>query len=83
MVRSGTSFAAPFVTAAVGRLMASSLDGDPRQAQLRLAAAARDLGPPGRDVVFGWGLVQAEALCDASERDVAGGTKIQAPALRE
>ena len=60
---SGTSFAAPLVAAALlaigetapGRRGADSVD--------RLAAAVEDLGAPGRDPVYGWGLVQVEAGC--------------------
>lgn len=52
---SGTSFAAPLVTAA---LAAEASVGRRQDAGLAaLAAAARDLGRPGRDPVFGWGLV--------------------------
>ncbi len=46
---SGTSYAAPFVTAAL------ALAGDRES----LRARARDLGEPGRDVDYGWGLIQA------------------------
>jgi hypothetical protein len=28
-----------------------------------LAKTARDLGPPGRDPIFGWGLLQAASPC--------------------
>ena len=51
---SGTSYAAPFVAAALARMGLA-----------RLRAGARDLGPPGRDPVFGWGLVQAPGRCGA------------------
>ena len=61
---SGTSIAAPFVTARLAsdpRLGASS---DPAEEALRLLAAdALDLGAAGRDPVFGLGLVQASASC--------------------
>ncbi len=53
---SGTSFAAPFVTAA---LAATAAGRDLRAAFTILAAKARDLGAPGPDPVFGHGLVQA------------------------
>jgi hypothetical protein len=54
---SGTSFAAPFVTAALAA--AAGRGGDPRAALALLAGKARDLGDPGQDPVFGHGLVQA------------------------
>lgn len=57
-ITSGTSLAAPFVTAAVGR-MVQMCGVSPVEAQARLQAEARDLGAPGRDSSFGWGLLQA------------------------
>ncbi|MCW8126292.1 S8 family serine peptidase, partial [Microbulbifer halophilus] len=50
----GTSFAAPFVTAAL--LLAQQRDVD-------LTRAVKDLGADGRDDRFGWGLVQVAAGC--------------------
>ena len=64
-LRSGTSFAAPFVTAALasyGHRLAAASDGDTLSA---LAGIARDLGQPGRDDVFGWGLPEIGRLCDS------------------
>lgn len=61
VLRSGTSFAAPFVTAALalgqaqGQGTASVLED--------LAAGAADLGPPGQDEIYGWGLVRPPAGC--------------------
>ena len=46
--QTGTSYAAPFVAAA---LLVAPLD--------ELKKHARDLGPPGRDPRYGWGLLQA------------------------
>ncbi|MFO1060944.1 MAG: S8 family serine peptidase [Dongiaceae bacterium] len=62
---SGSSFAAPFVAAA---LAATLGDGpvDRPALERRLAASAVDLGAPGRDPVFGWGLIQARAPCSQS-----------------
>lgn len=62
--RNGTSFAAPFVTAAVHVLMSRGLDAG--QIRATLAATATDLGPPGPDPVFGHGLLQAGGLCAVS-----------------
>jgi hypothetical protein len=66
-LRSGTSFAAPFLTAtvAVARLR-STADGSANSTTL-LQSSAVDLGAPGRDPVFGWGLVNADGLCASSE----------------
>ncbi len=52
---SGTSYATAFVTAAVAGL------GRSADLEAQLARAALDLGPPGRDPVFGWGLVRPAA----------------------
>lgn len=56
----GSSFAAPFVSAAYAIALESVADGD--EATRLIAAAAKDLGAPGRDAVFGWGLIQFSAL---------------------
>lgn len=53
--RSGTSYAAPIVTALAARLGGRSL----ASVRQNLQAAAVDLGNPGRDGQFGWGLVRA------------------------
>jgi subtilisin family serine protease len=56
----GTSFAAPFVSAAyaigLGRGQSASALTD------LLTRSAKDLGSPGRDPVYGWGLLQFSAL---------------------
>lgn len=50
----GTSFAAPIVAGLLAERIASS---DPREAFTQLAREATDLGEPGRDPVYGIGLV--------------------------
>ncbi len=55
-VVSGTSYAAPFVAAAL-LLDPSGFEGVMR--------SALDLGPPGKDSIFGWGLLRGDGLCDA------------------
>lgn len=62
---SGTSFAAPLVTAAIAALP----EAGPGIVE-RLATLARDAGAPGRDPVFGWGIVEPPS-CAA--RIAAGG----------
>jgi subtilisin family serine protease len=56
----GTSFAAPFVSAAyaIGLGRGQSASGLTHL----LAQSAKDLGPPGRDPVYGWGLLQFSNL---------------------
>lgn len=66
--QTGTSFAAPFVTAAAA-LRRAARAGAERPADVGsvrrdLARSAIDLGPPGRDDAYGDGLIQAAALCD-------------------
>jgi subtilisin family serine protease len=59
-VARGTSFASPLVA---GTLAASMRTPDPSAAQLAVAALARraaDAGAPGRDAVYGWGIVARE-----------------------
>jgi Subtilase family len=62
---SGTSFAAPYVTAAIGALIARERVVDPDRVTTMLAATAIDLGSPGKDPVFGWGLIQSANPCVA------------------
>jgi len=58
----GTSVAAPFVTAAIAADPASA-GRDPADVRRQLLAAARDLGPTGRDTTFGAGLATAPPSC--------------------
>lgn len=55
---SGTSYAAPIVTALAAQAMARGTSGA-NGLRRALRRDLRDLGDPGRDVQFGWGLVQA------------------------
>jgi hypothetical protein len=59
----GTSFAAPFVTAAVAARLAGGAELDADRISKALAATAIDLGAPGRDPVFGRGLIQVASPC--------------------
>ena len=59
----GTSFAAPFVTAAVAARLAGGAAPDPQRLADSLARTALDLGQPGRDPVFGLGLIQSANPC--------------------
>lgn len=64
--KSGTSFAAPFVTAAVSVLLASRPNFSPAEIETTLTQSAQDIGQPGKDPVYGWGLLNASMLCDRS-----------------
>jgi serine protease len=60
----GTSMAAPHVTGAAALVIASGIIGKhptPGQITQRLEHTARDLGPPGLDQWYGWGMVDAGA----------------------
>lgn len=70
--RSGTSYAAPFVTAAFAVARARGPEKTVTELAAELSGRAVDLGPPGRDPVFGYGLVQSDGRCAAE----AAGTPI-------
>jgi len=55
----GTSFAVPYAMAAAIRARAAT-GGDPVAARRLMARQAQDLGAPGRDAVFGHGLIRAQ-----------------------
>jgi serine protease len=55
----GTSMAAPHVSGVAALLVACGLHG--QDAVHRIIATATDLGPPGPDVAYGYGLVNARA----------------------
>lgn len=58
----GTSFAAPYVTAMVAAVYPRA--PAKTKAAVLDAVPTRDLGPPGRDPVYGRGLVQGPATCE-------------------
>jgi serine protease len=63
----GTSMAAPHVTAAAALVIASGLLGPqpaPDAIERRLESTARDLGDPGWDPRYGWGLLDAGRATD-------------------
>lgn len=67
--KTGTSFAVPFVTAAAALAQAGHGEADPDAVLAALVDTALDLGDPGRDDIFGHGLVQAAGLCGVQERE--------------
>lgn len=60
----GTSFAAPFVAGALAADLPAPDPAAAAAALRRLAARAQDLGAPGRDPVFGFGLVGFDQRVD-------------------
>lgn len=62
----GTSFAAPFVTAAATQLRRQHPELGPDAIAQRLRGLSRDLGAPGPDPVYGAGLLQALPCATAS-----------------
>lgn len=56
-LRSGTSFAAAYISGSIALMAQNSPSLSPASANERLAVAARDLGPEGKDPSFGHGLV--------------------------
>ncbi|MEA3198383.1 MAG: hypothetical protein QOF32_2435, partial [Gammaproteobacteria bacterium] len=60
----GTSFAAPFVAALLASELTSPNAAEASAAVDALAKAAVDLGPPGRDLTYGFGLVGADYRID-------------------
>jgi len=63
--KTGTSFAAPFVTAAVAMIKAANPQLNADEVETLLRQGAEDLGKPGKDPVFGWGLLNARTICQS------------------
>ncbi len=62
--QSGTSFAAPFLTAVIAMENARAGGGKPG-IENRLTKTVKDLGTKGRDSSFGWGEVKVTPFCGA------------------
>ncbi len=73
---SGTSFAAPYVTAALAAIYSRQPVKSKPEALKQLAF--RDLGAPGRDPVYGEGLLLAPATCSGSQIARSGQSPPQA-----
>ena len=61
--QSGTSFASPYVSVLSALAVAEGQRPQPDNIRGRLLEDVIDLGAPGRDSTFGWGLVGTEARC--------------------
>ena len=84
--RSGTSFAAPFVTAIaaarVGDRVREEVAFEGAGLALLRDLAVRDLGPPGRDPIYGAGLALAPETCAPGRDDaVADAPSVSSPVL--
>ncbi len=66
--KTGTSFAVPFVTAAAALMKSANGGATVADIQDALGKSAEDLGAPGKDAVFGWGLLNARAACSATAK---------------
>ncbi len=62
-LQSGTSFAAPYITAAVALHLGGGKKPDSGSLRKLLQPFTKDLGAPGRDSVYGWGLVRIRPNC--------------------
>lgn len=65
--QSGTSFATPYMTAVVAAIYRGLSDTKSKE-ELLQHISTQDLGAPGRDRVYGRGLVQAPAGCEMATR---------------
>ncbi|WP_370324788.1 S8 family serine peptidase [Euzebya sp.] len=67
---SGTSFASPYVAAAIALIRQVAADRgqplSPDQAEAIIEATAQDVGAPGRDCDLGWGILDLDAAVDAT-----------------
>jgi subtilisin family serine protease len=61
--KTGTSFAAPYISAMTALMVAQGRQRDIGVLRRKLQRYAVDLGQPGRDPIFGWGLVRAKPPC--------------------
>jgi minor extracellular protease Epr len=61
--KTGTSYAAPFVTAAAALMWSRDPSLTAAQMRARLRGGARDLGPDGQDAIFGAGLIAPPPGC--------------------
>ena len=62
---SGTSFATPFVAAMAALTVAHEGSSDPDAVRQALVAHAQHLGPPGKNPIYGYGLLKAASACGA------------------
>jgi subtilisin family serine protease len=79
-VKSGTSFAAAYISGLAALLIDRNPGITPDGVRAALTATAHDLGPKGRDDQFGAGLADARAAVEAVSRSLTAGAKTDAVA---
>ena len=83
--QNGTSFAAPFISGICALLLEAHPAWTPAQLMAALKNTARDLGDPGPDIDYGWGIANALASLDYVQTGVAenlsGGDASEHPSL--
>lgn len=62
-LQSGTSFAAPYISVLMGLAIQAGGKNDPDVLSSTLQKGIIDLGAPGKDSTFGWGLVSQQTGC--------------------
>ena len=67
--QSGTSYAVPFATAVFAAAKAAQPRAAPTRWTRSSLRAREDLGAPGKDKVFGWGLIQSTGGCGNAQRN--------------
>jgi hypothetical protein len=65
---SGTSYAVPFVTAVFAEIKGARPKAGWAALDKAVQSRTKDLGAPGRDSIFGWGLIQATGGCGNAAR---------------
>jgi subtilisin family serine protease len=68
--QTGTSFAAPFAAAAAAVALMSGTPAEPQALKQLLARHSVHLGDPGKNPVYGYGLLKAPANCDSATASV-------------
>ncbi len=64
---SGTSIAAPFITAAIASSLGMKEHKNRQDIIQHFSGSATDLGPKGKDTIFGLGLINAKYICSAEQ----------------